>query len=72
MKTLGKMLMSEGFIKNIKDLNNVSPDESNRLFVEAYKKFKSKYCGGIDTKPTIGSAYKKILESNKSAFATAV
>ena len=64
--------MSEGFIENIKDLNNVSPDESNRLFVEACKKFISKYCGGIDSKPTICTAYKKILESNKSAVATAV
>ena len=69
MKTLGELLMSEGLIENIKDLNNVSPDESNRLFVEAYKKFINKYCGGIDTKPTIGTAYKKILESNKSTIA---
>ena len=70
MKTLGEQLKSEGIIEDLKNLNNVIPDESNRLFVVAYKKFIIKHCRGIDTKPSICTGYKKILECNKNAAVT--
>jgi len=68
MRQFALLLQDEGLINNIRELNNASPESSNRYFLEAYKIFINKYCAGKDTQPAIATAYKKIREYNKSAI----
>jgi len=65
MRELADLIQKGGFIQCVRELYNASPEESNRLFVESYKLFVEKYCGGNDTQPAIATAYRKIRETFK-------
>ena len=68
MKVFSQLLQSAALISDLRALNNASPEESNRLFLEAYKLFINKYCAGKDNRPAIATAYRKIRESSKSSI----
>ena len=67
LKDLRQLLQSAALISNIRELNNASPEESKRSFLEVYKIFINNYCAGKDSQPAIATAYRKIREYSKNS-----